>query len=216
MVAAPATSDATSKRHDLAPAPERDARAERRLRLRRQPGQPALIGRDQRERCRKRHLEARMHDRFRRDCQQHQSRHRDGAERQRRTVEHHPDQHDRGHDEGALGRDLGAGQQQIEGRNDQRCERTPFLDRTAACDARNQRKPGTHHKEHDARDHRHVITGNRQHMREARHIHRLVDLRGDGVALAGDQRGSDRALVARQARRESAHRWRRGCRRLSR
>ncbi len=61
-----------------------------------------------------------MHDGFRREREQTASAATEMVrKRQRRAVEHHADQHDRGHDEGALGRDLGAGQQQIEGRDDQ-------------------------------------------------------------------------------------------------
>src|SRR6476646_8678784 len=37
-------------------------------------------------------------------------------------------------------------------------------------------------------------------MRQARYVHRVVDWRGDGVALAGDQRRSDGAAVAGQNR----------------
>ena len=60
----------------------------------------------------------------RRNQQHRERRDRDGAQRQRRPVEHHADQHDRGHDEGALGRNFRAGQQQIEGRH-QRAPRAP-------------------------------------------------------------------------------------------
>ena len=47
-----------------------------------------------------------MHDRLRREQQHGESRDRDGAEGERRAVEHDADQHDRDHDEGALGREL--------------------------------------------------------------------------------------------------------------
>jgi hypothetical protein len=60
------------------------------------------------KRRRKRHLEARMHDRLRREQQHPKGGHGEGAKRQRRPVDHHSDQDDRRHDEGALGRDLGA------------------------------------------------------------------------------------------------------------
>jgi hypothetical protein len=66
------------------------------------------VGCDQRKRRRKRHLEARMHHGLRREQQHRERRDRDGPQRQRRPVGHHADQHHRGHDEGALRRDLGA------------------------------------------------------------------------------------------------------------
>jgi hypothetical protein len=68
----------------------------------------SLVGSDQRKRRGKRHLKARMHHGLRCDQQDAEGRERQRAERERRPVGHDPDQHDRGHDEGALGRDLGA------------------------------------------------------------------------------------------------------------
>ena len=55
-----------------------------------------------------------MHDRLRRKQQHDEGRDRERAEGQRRPIHHDADQHDRDHDEGALRRDLGARQQQIE------------------------------------------------------------------------------------------------------
>ena len=151
---------------DLAPAPQRHARAERGVGTG-TPRQPILIGRDQRQRRRKRHLEARMHDRLRREQQHGEGRDRERPQRQRRPVGHHADQDDGGHDEGALGRDLGARQQQIEERRHQRAGRGPFLDRPGAGEARDQRQQRAQHEEHHARHHRHVIAGDRQHVGEA-------------------------------------------------
>ncbi len=164
------------------------------------PRQAALVGGNQRQRRRKRHLEARMHDRLRREQQHAEGRDRERAERQRRPVGHHADQHDRGHDEGALGRDLGARQQQIAERRDQRADRGPFLDRAGAGEAGDQRQAGAQHEEHHARHQCHVIAGDRQHVGEARDVHGVVDRRRDRVALAGDQRRGDGAAVARQHR----------------
>ena len=55
-----------------------------------------------------------MHDRLRRDEQHGEGGDGEGAESERRPVEHDADQHDGDHDEGALGRDAGARQHQIE------------------------------------------------------------------------------------------------------
>ena len=150
-----------------------------------------------------------MHDRLRRQQQHAEGGHRQRAKRQRRPVGHDADQHDRGHDEGALGRDLGAGQQEIAEGRDQRADRGPFLDRAGAGEAGDQRKQRAQHEEHHARHHGHVIAGDRQHVREARDVHGVVDRRRDRVALAGDQRRRDGALVAGQARRGCARRCRR-------
>jgi hypothetical protein len=49
-----------------------------------------------------------MHDRFRREQHHAERREREIAQRQRRAVDHHGDEHDRRHDEGALRRDLRA------------------------------------------------------------------------------------------------------------
>ena len=137
-----------------------------------------------------------MHDRFRLQQQYAKCEDRERAERQRRPVHHHPDQHDRDHDEGALGRDFRARQQQIEGGCDERGRGGPFLDRMAAGDRRDQRQAGANEKEHDARHHRHVIARDRQHMRETRDVHRVVDRRRNRIALAGDQRRGDRTFIA--------------------
>jgi len=151
---------------DLASAPQRDAGAARGV-GRGAPWQTVLVGGNQGERRRERHLKARIDDGFRRQ-QQHAERHdRYRAEGQCRPVHHDAGQHDRNHDERALGGNLGSRQQQIERRRGKRGRRRPFLDRASARHRRDQREPGANEKEHDARDHRHVIAGNRQHMREA-------------------------------------------------
>ena len=68
-----------------------------------------------------------MHHGLRRE-QHHAERHEREITQGERRAEHHGDEHDRRHDEGALRRDLGAGQQQIEERRNQRGERRPFLE----------------------------------------------------------------------------------------
>ena len=141
-----------------------------------------------------------MHHRLRREQQHHHRRDRHGAQRQNRPVEHYPDQHDRYHDEGPLRRDLRTGQNQIKGGNDQRCQCRPLFDRPAVGKPGDQRQQGTHHKEHDARDDRHVIAGDRQHVPDAGHEHCIEHGGRDRVALAGDEGGSNRANVARQHR----------------
>ena len=69
-----------------------------------------------------------MHHRFRRH--DHDGERGDGkrAQRQRLAVEHHAEEHDCGHDEGALGRDLCARQDEIGRRGKQRRDGGPFLD----------------------------------------------------------------------------------------
>ena len=141
---------------DLAPAPQRHARGQRRVGLG-APRQAVLIGRDQRQRRGKRHLEARMHDRLRREQQHGEGGDRDGAEGQRRPVEHDADQHDRDHDEGALRGDARARQHQIEStRSPSAPAAAHFLIGLAAGQRRDQRKAGADEEEHDARHHRHV------------------------------------------------------------
>jgi hypothetical protein len=75
------------------------------------------------------------------------------------SVDHDADQHHRGHDVGALGRDFGARQHQIERRGGKRGERRPFLDRMAKRQGGKQRQHGAHEEEHHAGDKRHVIPG---------------------------------------------------------
>jgi len=94
----PASND-TSQPHDLAPSPERDACGERSFGAAGRKGQPVLVTRNERKGCRKRHLEARMHDRLRRQQQHGYGRNRDGAEGQGLTVNHHPNEYNRNHDE---------------------------------------------------------------------------------------------------------------------
>ena len=146
-----------------------------------------LHQRHQSQRCRKRHLEARMHQRLRRQHQHDHRGHRQRAERHRAAVDHDGDQHHRGHEERALGRDLGAGQQQIERGGGKGCRGRPFLDRKARGQRRDQRQQRADRKEHHAGDHRHVIAGNREHVPETGNEHRVVDRRRDGVAAAGQQ-----------------------------
>ena len=98
MVASPATSDAKSS-PVTSRAPHSAARGERRIGLG-VPRPAVLIARDQRQRRRKRHLEARMHHRLRREQQHCEGRDRNGAEGERRAIEHDADEHDRDHDEG--------------------------------------------------------------------------------------------------------------------
>ena len=135
------------------------------------PGDAALIGGDQRQRRRERHLEARMHHRLRRQQHDRERRHRDGAQRQRRPVRHDADQHHRCHDEGALRRHLGAGQHEVAGGGDERGGRRPFLDRDGAARGRDQRQQRPQDEEHHAGDQRHVIAGDRQHMADAGNEH---------------------------------------------
>jgi hypothetical protein len=115
-----------------------------------------LISADEGKGRSKRHLEARMDDRFRHQQHHRERRDRDGAHGERCAVDHDSHQHHRDHDEGALGRDFGAGQREIEGRGQERDRRRQFLDRVAQRKARNQRETGAHEKDHDARDQRHV------------------------------------------------------------
>ena len=137
-----------------------------------------------------------MHQRFRRDRKHDHRRYRQRAEGHGAAVDHDSDQHHRRHEERALRRDLGAGQQEIEQGGGKRCRRRPFLDRKTDGESGDQRQQRAHREEHHAGDNRHVIAGDRQHVAEAGDEHRIVDRRGDRVAAAGQQRGRDRALVA--------------------
>ena len=141
-----------------------------------------------------------MHHRFRREEQHDQSGDRHRAERQHRPVEHDADEDDGDHNERALGRDLGAGQHEIERSHQQRAERRPFLDRHPVGKPGDQRQQSAQNEEHDAGDDRHVVAGDRQHVADAGDEHRVVKVRRDRVALAGDQRRRDRADIARQHR----------------
>ena len=93
--------------NDLSRAPERHARPERGVGIG-APRQPVLIAAIKRQRCRKRHLEARMHDRLRRKQQHADRRNRKRAKGQRRAIQHHANEHDCDHDERALSGNLGA------------------------------------------------------------------------------------------------------------
>ena len=116
------------ERDKLAPAPKRKPRAERGCSTRRNPRNAALIGGDERERRRKRHLETWMHHRLRRHDHDGERGNRERAQRQRLAVEYYAEEHDCGHDEGALGRDLCARQDEIERRGKEGSCRRPFLD----------------------------------------------------------------------------------------
>jgi hypothetical protein len=146
---------------DLAHAPERSAGAERGIGAGARPREAALVAGDQRQGRRKRHLEARVHDRFGRKHQDQQRRDRHRAQGQDRPIEHHADEHDRDHDERALGCDLRAGKDQIERGDEERAERSPFLDWRPVGQSGNEREDGAHDEEHDAGDHGHVVAGHR-------------------------------------------------------
>ena len=113
---------------DLPAAPQRDLRRERGIAALAHPGQALLIAGDKRERCRKRHLEAGVNDCFGCEQQHAKCRYRERAEGKCRAIDHHADENDADHDEGALGRNLRARQQKIECRRDQGGKRRPFLD----------------------------------------------------------------------------------------
>ena len=113
---------------DLSATPQRDLRRERGIAALAHPGQALLVSGDERQRCRKRHLEARVNDRFGCEQQHAERRDRERAEGERRAIGHHTDEDDADHDEGALGRNLRPRQQEIERRRRQRRERRPFLD----------------------------------------------------------------------------------------
>ena len=74
-------------------------------------------------------LEARMHQRLGRQRQHDHGRHRERAECHGATIDDDRDQNHRRHEERTLGRDVGAGQQQIKGGGGQRRGRRPLLDR---------------------------------------------------------------------------------------
>jgi hypothetical protein len=63
------------------------------------PGQPLLVTGDERKGRRKRHLKARVDHRLGREQKDTESCHRDGAEGERLTIDHHPNQDNRDHDE---------------------------------------------------------------------------------------------------------------------
>jgi hypothetical protein len=98
---------------------------------------------------------------FRRDRKHEHRRDRECAEGDRAAVDHDGDQDHRRHEKRALGRDLGARQQQIEQRRGKRRRGRPFLDRKACCEQRDQRQQRPHHEEHHAGDDRHVIARDR-------------------------------------------------------
>src|SRR5262249_17126827 len=71
--------------------------------------------------------------------QQHaERRDRERAEGERRAIDHHTDEDDADHDEGALGRNLRTRQQEIERRRGQRRERRPFLDWVTSLENKGQ------------------------------------------------------------------------------
>ena len=98
--------------------------------------QPVPIARDERQRRRERHLEARMHHGFRRQ-QQHRDR-RDGerAEGHGGPVDQHREQHDPDHVIAALRRHFRAGEQQVERRRREREKRRPFLELIKSLEAK--------------------------------------------------------------------------------
>jgi len=121
---------------DLPATPQRDLRRERRIAALAHPGQTLLIASDERERCRKRHLEAGVDDRFGCEQQHAKCRYRERAEGKCRAIDQHADENDADHDEGALGRNLRARQQKIECRRDQGGKRRPFLDWVTRLEAK--------------------------------------------------------------------------------
>jgi hypothetical protein len=128
MVAVPASSETNNRPAIFSAAPQRDLRRERRIAALAHPRQALLVPGDERQRCRKRHLETRVNDRFGCEQQHAERRDRERAEGERRAIDHHSDEDDADHDEGALGRNLRTRQQEIERRRGQRRERRPFLD----------------------------------------------------------------------------------------
>ncbi len=165
------------QRDDFAAAPQCGPRRRRMVGRREQFRHADLDQRHQPERRRERHLKARMHQRLRRDRQHDHRGDRQRAERDGAAIDHDRDQHHRRHEERALGRDLGAGQQEIERRGCERRSSGPFLDRKRHRQRRDQRQQRADRKEHDAGDDGHVIAGNREHMAEPGNEHGVVDRR---------------------------------------
>ncbi len=145
-----------------------------------------------------------MNDSLRHDQHHGKRRHRDGAHGEGRPIGHDADQHHRRHNVRALRRHLGAGEDQIEGRGGERRHRRPFLDGVAQGQRWKQRKHGAHDEEHHARDERHVIAGDRQHMPDARNVHGVEHRRRQRIALAGDQGRCDRPGIAFHRRADAA------------
>jgi hypothetical protein len=104
------------QRHDLAATPQRHAGGRGMIGACEHPRHADLHQRHQAKGCRKRHLKARMHQRFRRDPEHDQGRDRERTEGDGAAVDHDSDQHHRGHEERALGHHFRAREQQIKHR----------------------------------------------------------------------------------------------------
>ena len=164
------------------------------------PWKAVLVCGDEGKRRCERHLEPRMHDGLWRQQQNDNRRHRERAESQCRTIEHNADKDNRDHDVGALGRHLGAREQQIKGRRQERSRCSPLLDRPSMSERRDQCQNCADHEKHDPRDNRHVIAGDRQNVRKARDVHRIIDRRRYRIAFARDQRRGNGPSISGQRR----------------
>jgi hypothetical protein len=163
---------------DLAPAPQRNARAEWRVGSTAHPRQPLLITGNQRQRRGERHLKARMNDRLGRDEEHAERRHHERPQRERLAINHYADEDNGDHDEGTLRRHFGAREKQIERRSAQSRKRRPFLDRMPAGERPHQRERRAQYEEDDAGHQRHVIAGDRQDVADARSVHGVEHRRG--------------------------------------
>ena len=93
----------------------------------------------------------------------------------------------RGHQERALGRHAGAGEQQVEGGGGQCHAGRELLDREAQRQGRAQRQQPAAGGEHAAGDQHHVQAGHRDDVGEARDLHGAPGGLVDAGAHAGDQ-----------------------------
>ena len=154
---------------------------------------PDFVECDQRGGGGERHLEAGRDDGF--GLQDHDERHGDGerAEGQRGAVEQLCAEADQGDDVGALGRDLHAGDGEVERAGDDGGERCGLHGGDAQRERFDQRPGEADEEEDHAADQHHVDAGDRQQVREAGEAQGFGVFRRDEAAVAGDHGGGHAA-----------------------
>ena len=111
-----------------------------------------------------------------------------------------PIEHDRDHDERALGRDLGTGEHEVKRCHDESRKGRPFLDRRPVCEPRDQCEQRADDEKDHAGNDSHVVAGNRQDVSDAGNEHRVVNIGRNRIALSREQHRGDGAGIARHDR----------------
>jgi hypothetical protein len=131
-------------------------------------------------------------------------RERDRAQAEGRPVDQHRDEDHRCHDEGALGGDAGAREEQVGEAGGERGGGGDLLERQAQGEDRHQREAVADQAEDEAGQEAHVQAGDREQMREVGGAQIDEGAGIDAGAVAGQDRGGEAAVLARDRRLDGA------------